>query len=143
MSEQLTQEQIEQLEKARAEWVREQFQKANEYMASKGIVPDNVAVAESRYLPPYLAIWKLNTRDKQTYWVISGDLPTDYIQYSAATDAREAVRTFSLQWQLKAQKIIESGVIDKTQQDYANLLINRAQGLYEMFNQDQLWQAQS
>ena len=28
MSEQLTQEQIEQLEKARAEWVREQFQKA-------------------------------------------------------------------------------------------------------------------
>ena len=143
MSEQLTQEQIEQLEKARAEWVRSQFQKANEYMASKGIIPDNVAVAESRYLPPYFAIWKLNTRDKQAFWVISGDLPTDYMQYSAAVDAREAVRTFSLQWQLKAQKIIESGVIDKTQQDYANLLINRAQGLYDMFSQDQLWQAQS
>lgn len=143
MSEQLTQEQIEQLEKARAEWVRSQFQKANEYMASKGIIPDNVAVAESRYLPPYFAIWKLNTRDKQAFWVISGDLPTDYMQYSAAVDAREAVRTFSLQWQLKAQRIIESGAMDKTQQDYANLLVNRAQGLYDMFSQDQLWQAQS
>lgn len=142
MSEQLTQEQIMKMEQARAEWVRSQFQKANEHLASKGIVPDNVAVAESRYMPPLLAIWKLNTRDKQSYWVISGDLPTDYIQYSAATDAREAVRTFSLQWQLKAQKIIESGISDKTQQDYANLLINRAQGLYELFSQDELWQAE-
>jgi hypothetical protein len=143
MSEQLTQEQIEQLEKARAEWVRAQFQQANEYLASKGILPDNVAVSESRYLPPYFAIWKLNTKSKQSYWVISGDLPTDHMTESAAKDAREAVRAFSLHWQLKAQQIIDSGINDKTQQDFANLLVNRAHALYEMFGNDELWQAEA
>lgn len=140
MSEQLTQEQLEQ---ARAEWVRTQFQKANEYLASKGILPDNVAASESRYLPPYMAVWKLNTKDKQSYWVISGDLPTDHIAFSAAPNARDAVRAFSMHWQLKAQQIIDAGVKDKTQQDFANLLINRAHNLYDMFNEDQLWQAET
>ena len=140
MSEQLTSQQIEQ---ARAEWVRAQFQKANEYLASKGIVPDNVAASESRYLPPYMAVWKLNTKDKQSYWVISGDLPTDHLAFSAAPNARDAVRAFSMHWQLKAQQIIDAGITDKTQQDFANLLINRAHNLYDMFNEDQLWQAEA
>jgi glutathione S-transferase len=143
MSEQLTQEQMEQAEKARTEWVRTQFQKANEHLASKGIVPDNVTVADSRYLPPYIAVWKLNTKDKQAFWVISGDVPTDHMALSAAKDAREAVRAFSLQWQLKAQQIIDAGISDKTQQDFANLLITRAHGLYELFGKDELWQASS
>jgi len=140
MSEQLTSQQIEQ---ARAEWVRAQFQKANEYLASKGIIPDNVAASESRYLPPYMAVWKLNTKDKQSYWVISGDLPTDHMAFAAAPNARDAVRAFSMHWQLKAQQIIDAGIQDKTQQDFANLLINRAHNLYDMFSEDQLWQAEA
>ncbi|WNO61263.1 DUF4826 family protein [Rheinheimera sp. MMS21-TC3] len=145
MSEQLTQEQqVEQqeFEKTRAEWVRKQFQKANEYLASKGIVPDNVSVKESRYLPPYMAIWKLNTKQKQSYWVISGDLPTDHLAITAAENAREAVRSFSLQWQMKAQQIINAGIDDKTKHDFAQLLINRAEALYSMFEDEQLWQAE-
>ncbi|MDP5144167.1 DUF4826 family protein [Rheinheimera baltica] len=141
MSEQLTQEQLAQAEQERAEWVRIQFQKANEYLASKGIVSDNVAVTESRYLPPYFAIWKLNTKDKHAYWVVSGDLPTDHIAFSAAANAREAVRAFSLHWQLKAQQIMDSGTTDKTQTEFAQILVHRAQALYEMFEKDELWQS--
>ena len=140
MSEQLTQEQIEQADKLRAEWVRNQFQKANEHLASQGIIIDNVSVNDSRYLPPYLAIWKLNTKDNQSFWVISGDLPTDYIPLSVASDAREAVRNFSLQWQMKAEKLIHAGITEQTQADYVKLLVNRAHNLYEMFSKDELWQ---
>lgn len=140
MSEQLTQEQLAQAEQQRAQWVRDQYQKANEHLASKGIIPDNVAVTESRYLPPYMAIWKLNTKDKQSFWVISGDLPSDHIPFSAATNARQAVRAFSMQWQLKAQQIIDSGINDKTKRDFANLLISRAESLYQMFDDNKLWQ---
>lgn len=143
MSEQLTQQQIELAEQARQEWVRAQFQKANEYLASKGILPDNVAVSDSRYLPPYFAVWKLNTKDKQAFWVISGDLPTDHMPFSTASNAREAVRAFSLHWQLKAQQIIDAGVTEQTQKDFANLLVNRAHSLYDMFNADELWQQES
>jgi hypothetical protein len=138
MAEQITPEQQEQ---ANSEWVRTQFQKANQYLAEKGILPDNVAVSESRYLTPLMAIWKIKAQDRKEYWVISGDLPTDHMALSAAKDAREAVRAFSLHWQLKAEQIMNSGTIDQTKVDFANLLVNRAHGLYDLFNKDELWKS--
>lgn len=142
MSEQLTQQTNELTDEQRAAWVRTQFQKANEYLATKGIIPDNVAVSESRYLPPLVAIWKLNTRDAKSFWVISGDLPTDHMPLSAAPNAREAIRSFALHWQLKAEQIAQAGFSDQTQVDFANLLVNRAEGLYDLFDNEQLWQGQ-
>jgi hypothetical protein len=136
MADQLTPEQQEQ---SSSEWVRAQFQKANQYLAEKGILPDNVAVSESRYLTPLMAIWKITAQDRKQYWVISGDLPTDHMAVSAAKDAREAVRAFSLHWQLKAEQIMNSGAIDKTKMEFANLLINRAHGLYDLFDKEELW----
>ncbi|KKO46052.1 hypothetical protein WG68_06735 [Arsukibacterium ikkense] len=144
MSEQLTQQEQQAAgEQQRVEWIRSQFQKANQYLAGKGIIPDNVAVTESRYMPPLVALWKLNTKDKQAFWVISGDLPTDHMPFSAAANARDAMRSFSLNWQLKAEHIVNSESVDKTQQDFANLLVSRAQGLYELFEDDALWQSQA
>ncbi|EHR42013.1 DUF4826 family protein [Alishewanella jeotgali] len=142
MSEQSTQQPTEITEAQRAEWVRAQFQKANEYLATKGIIPDNVAVSESRYLPPLVAVWKLNTRDAKSFWVISGDLPTDHMPVTAAPNAREAIRAFALHWQLKAEQIAQAGFTDKTQVDFANLLVNRAEGLYNLFDNEPLWQGQ-
>ncbi|WP_337881511.1 DUF4826 family protein [Rheinheimera sp.] len=120
-------------------WVRQQFQKANQHLAEKGILPDTVAVSESRYLPPLMAVWKMTAQDRKQYWVISGDLPTDHMALSAAKDAREAVRAFSLHWQLKAQQIMDAGGLDKTKVDFANLLVHRAEALYELFEREDLW----
>ena len=143
MSEQLTQEQQQapqaMSEQQQAEWVKNQYQKANQYLAGKGIVPDNVAVTESRYLPPLVALWKLNTKDNKSYWVISGDLPTDHMPFSAAPTARDAMRSFSLNWQLKAENIMNNVAVDKTQHDFASLLVARAQGLYQLFEDETLW----
>lgn len=126
-------------EQQNMDWVRAQFQKANEYLASKGIIPENVALAESRYLPPYVAVWKLNAQDKNSYWVISGDLPTDHLALNAAANAREALRAFSLHWQLKAQQIINLNIQDTVQQNFADLLIEKAQALYAVFDNESLW----
>lgn len=120
-------------------WMRQQFQKANQHLAEKGILPDTVAVSESRYLPPLMAVWKMKAQDRKEYWVISGDLPTDHMALSAAKDAREAVRAFSLHWQLKAQQIMDAGGLDKTKVDFANLLVHRAEALYELFEREDLW----
>ncbi|HAW92003.1 MULTISPECIES: DUF4826 family protein [unclassified Arsukibacterium] len=145
MSEQLTQEQQQEqqavAEQQRIEWVRTQYQKANQYLAGKGIIPDNVAVTESRYLPPLVALWKLNTKDKKSYWVISGDLPTDHMPFSAAPTARDAMRSFSLNWQIKAENIMNNATVEKTQRDFANLLVSRAQGLYQLFEDEAVWQS--
>ncbi|QSX32059.1 DUF4826 family protein [Shewanella avicenniae] len=126
-------------------WVREQYQKANKFLAEKGIIPTKVITAESRYLAPYVAVWKLeaNHPTKATYWVISGDLPTDVINVNAAKDARDVIRHFSLAWQLKAENLIQSGAVkDETQRQFANLLISRAQSLFQLHEQEALWQLQ-
>ncbi|MCL1079906.1 DUF4826 family protein [Parashewanella spongiae] len=128
----------------RQEWIRTQFQKANKFLAEKGIIPSKVLDTESRYLAPYMAVWKIESKrpSKKTYWVLTGDLPSDLVDVNVAKTAREAVRHFSLTWQLKAENLVRTGVTrDSTQAKYANLLISRAESLYAMQNDDNLWKA--
>lgn len=119
-------------------WIREQYQKATKYLAEKGVVTENVAPQDSRYLIPVVAVWKLNTLDKEQVWVISGDLPCDHIPTSVADNVREALRNFSMKWQLQAHNI-ENNAKDNTQLDFAKLLISRAEGLYQLVEKDELW----
>lgn len=133
-------QQPEALTEAQAsEWVRQQFQKANLHLAERGVLMENVAVQESRYLAPYVAVWKINTLDRKSYWVISGDLPTDYIEIAGAANARDALRAFSFRWQMKAQQLLDAGVQDQTAADYVKLLVGRAHSLYDLFESEQLW----
>ncbi|MCF1426607.1 MAG: DUF4826 family protein [Shewanella sp.] len=128
------------------QWVREQFQKANKFLAEKGVIPGKVLTDKSRYLVPFLAVWKVEASQpkKQQYWVISGDLPTDYVPADVAPTARDAIKHFSLTWQLKAENLIQSGVVrDPTQARFANLLVARAQSLYEMQEDEKLWAQQA
>lgn len=118
-------------------WVKEQYQNATKFLAEKGIVADSVILEESRIIDGLLAVWKLNTLDKQTYWVVCGDVPTDHAEVSVAANARESLRHFSLKWQLQADGLLSQE--DKTQHDFANYLISRAEGLYQMHEKEDLW----
>ncbi|AYV14036.1 DUF4826 family protein [Shewanella algae] len=132
----------EQQEALRQAWVREQFQKANKFLAEKGVIPSKVVPAESRYLAPYVAMWKIESKQPshKTYWVMSGDLPSDYVDVSVAATAREALRHFSLTWQLKAENLVQSGATkDTTQAKFAQLLVSRAESLYKIQEDDKLW----
>lgn len=119
-------------------WIREQYLKATKYLADKGLVTESVADKESRYLVPVLSVWKINLLDKSTVWVISGDLPTDHVALDGSESAREVIRHFSLKWQLQAENLLQQE--DKEQQEFAQLLIGRADGLYKLYEKDELWQ---
>lgn len=122
-------------------WVRTQFQAANKYLAENGIISDQVLTKESRYLIPHVAIWKFTTRDKKKLWLVNGDVPTDVVGAQVAEDARSALRHFALQWQLKAQAIISdpNTATDVEKQKYVNYLVNRAENLYAVSDQENLW----
>ena len=85
-----------------AAWVRKQWQHANMFLAEKGVIPSTLNHKESRYLIPVLALWKITGEDNKTYWVINGELPTDFMLVENAPDARDAMRHFALKWQVKA-----------------------------------------
>lgn len=123
-------------------WVREQFQAANKYLAENGIITDRVLTKESRYLVPYVAVWKFTTQDRKELWLVNGDVPTDVVGAKAAKDAREALRHIAMKWQLKAQAIIDD---PKAQQDaeqmkYASYLVSRAEGIHDAVQTESLWQ---
>jgi len=122
-------------------WVREQYQTATKFLASKGMITESVADTESRYLIPLMTMWKINLVDKTSVWVICGDLPTDFAQLPVAKDAREAVRHFSFKWQMQAENLMKTR--DAEQEKFAQLLISRAEGLYDLFEKDELWEAQT
>ncbi|RUO55740.1 DUF4826 family protein [Pseudidiomarina homiensis] len=136
------QQQPELTEEEASAWVREQFQAANKYLAENGIITDRVLTKESRYLVPYVAVWKFTTQDRKELWLVNGDVPTDVVGAKAAKDAREALRHIAMQWQLKAQAIIDD---PKAQQDaeqikYAQYLVSRAEGIHDAVQTEKLWQ---
>jgi hypothetical protein len=44
-----------------------------------------------------------------------------------------------MKWQLQAENILQAQPLDKTQQEFANILISRAEGLYQLFEKAELW----
>jgi hypothetical protein len=118
-------------------WIRQQYHAATKYLAEKGMVTDSVVTEESRYLVPFLAMWKLKLLDGHYVWAISGDLPSDHSAIDVAPTAREAVRHFSLKWQLQAENLLQAP--DETQHEFARILIGRSEGLYELYQNEKLW----
>jgi hypothetical protein len=125
-------------EKEQQQWVREQYQIATKYLAEKGLITQSVKVDESRYLIPVIAVWKLTLMDGSKHWVLCGDLPTDHSSVDVAPNAREALRHFSLKWQLQAENLLKAD--SKEQNDFANLLIGRAEGIYKICENEKLWE---
>ena len=123
------------------DWAKEQFQKANQYLAQEGILFDSVIMEECRYMAPFLAIWKIKALDQQTYWVITGDLPADLTLAENAPSAREVLKFFSMRWQLKAENLEQnSQKPDAEQIDFIKILRNRAESMYALQQNDKLWQ---
>jgi hypothetical protein len=132
-SEVITEEQI-------SEWVREQFQRANKHLAEKGVLFESVVTKESRYLAPHVAVWKIKSIEGQYYWVITGDVPADVIPYKSEKKAQDTLRAFSMRWHLQAENILQSDTNDQIQKDFANMLIIKAEKMYELFANEGNWQ---
>ena len=120
-------------------WIREHFQKAGKYLAEKGLLLEVINHEDSRCLPPLVAIWKVKLASGERCWVINGDLPSDHVELSVASNARDAMKHFALTWQLRAERILASDQ-DNAQKQFARILIGRAEGLYQLAEQDALWQ---
>ncbi|GAW96991.1 MULTISPECIES: DUF4826 family protein [Colwellia] len=132
-------EAVKMTEEQQQQWIREQYQTATKYLAEKGIVTNSVKTEDSRYLVPLLALWKLTSLEGKSYWVLCGDLPSDHSSAEIATNARDALRHFSLKWQMQAENLLQAK--SEEQHDFAQLLIGRADGLYKLYEDESLWQA--
>lgn len=132
-------QQPEMTEQQAEEWVRSQYQAAAKYLAQDGLILDMVHLQDSRYLAPYVAVWRFTTMDKKDLWIINGDVPTDSVAAKVATDARSAMRHFALQWQLKAKALEDNQKATADDLAHANYLVGRAEMVYQTADMDSLW----
>ncbi len=129
------------------EWSQTEYVRISKYCSSKGYQIKSVEQKRCRILPPILGLWYIKTTEKNLdLWVISGDFPTDIANAGVAKTAREALRYFSMTWQVQAARLEEgvaAGKIDmvdeQTQTKFANELISRAENLYDLQADDKLW----
>ncbi len=124
------------------EWNRAQFVEAQRYCSKNQFNVKEFVQNESRTLPPVLALWKVKLKDAdvKSVWIISGEVPTDHVATTAAATAREAIRHFSMKWQLKAEQLRGEAQGNPTKESYVNKLVQSAEGIYPFYENDQLWQ---
>ena len=119
-------------------WVHDQFSNVKKYLGKKSLILAGVEESSCRFLVPIVALWKISLVDKKVVWVISGDMPTDHVALNKDVTARDVIRQFSFKWQLQAESILQEA--NAEQKVFANLLISRAEGIYKLFEKDELWQ---
>ncbi len=74
------------------EWLDDQEEAVKAYLETERVSSED-EIELDWCLAPYVALWRA-----QLLWVISGDLPTDYLKDPAVTNTRAAIQTFSNRW---------------------------------------------
>ena len=131
------------------DWQRKTLDKAVRNIADLGVLPDEIVEARALWsIPGKVMIGQARQAHEPTLfvWFISGELPTDTIGPSAAATPREAMRHFSLKWQMDAERYRDPAArkahgLDESRDWNAMTarLVAKAEELYAMAEDDGLW----
>lgn len=117
------------------------------YCKNKDLGADKILNEKSAVLFPLFAIWAVeNRKEHEKYWVVTGDLLHDHILFEIADTARDALRHFTMNWQLKAEKIEQrltqkeaiTGNSDELKSS-VDVLRGQAEKYYEFTTRPELW----
>ena len=133
-----------------AHWCRMQRDIADEYLSRQPITFGALGASPAWYLPPYVSLWaveSIQARGKVGWWVICGDLPTDYVSGLGNENPRAAVAAFANRW-LEIATAMESGQSNAQYSigsegdanELAPALRARAQILAEWAADDTIWE---
>lgn len=103
------------------------------------------------HVEPYVSVWaveSVSSPGRVGWWVICGDLPTDYVSRSGLDDPRAVVRAIATRWldyaphlhagQAHPEITIGNGMPDA---ELADLLASRAKLLLDWADDDNVWAA--
>jgi hypothetical protein len=135
-----------------ATWIKDERNKVIQYLDEKGVSHTGVPSEPAWSVAPLLAIWpvlSLEDPGAVSWWVISGDAPTDHIASEGASEVKEAVSAFAKRWMELSEHILQGephpdvqiGTPDQ-RPELGELLFRRANLLAEFAAADQLWKYQ-
>jgi hypothetical protein len=129
-------------------WIHQQRTFVRDYLAAQRVEATDLPQRPEWLLAPYIALWRVNLMAGSEVWVISGDVPTDYLPPSEAATPRDAALAFAQRWQRAAGNML-AGRRDpevtigrpEDQAELGDLLRKRAVSLKDFAGQDALWQS--
>jgi hypothetical protein len=134
-------------------WCNEQRKVVADYLRSQQLQHGRIGEWPACHVAPWVSIWAIESHARPEWigwWVICGDLPTDYISSAAVTPPqhpRKAMRVFAHNWlelvdawkngrDVENSRIAGSGSLE----ELAPLLEARARLLIEWTEDESLWE---
>ena len=87
-------------------WFAQQRGVAISYLEKEGISAPEVGDVPAFHVSPYVSLWAVRSKknpDAVGWWVIAGDLPTDYLSAENAENPRTALAGFARIWKAAAE----------------------------------------
>jgi len=131
-------------------WFKPLLDKTVLEMQARSVVSGTAVEASPVWVFPYkiliAKVWGLGQKNRFT-WTISGEaVITDHIPGKMAATPKDAARHFALKWQMDADQLTALGNSKKPVEGnrqhmgaYANKLIQDAEALYALTEQDGIW----
>ena len=132
-------------------WCDARRQDVVHYMREQKVIHGRVGEWPAWHVPPVVSVWAIESETKpgaMGWWVICGDLPTDYLPAQEASDPREAVRAFAARWRSAAEgmrggnasETISIGSTAAQRRELAPMLESRAKLLATWAERDDVWE---
>ncbi|MCZ8137770.1 MAG: DUF4826 family protein [Armatimonadota bacterium] len=142
--------QDEMTEAEEEQWCDERRAEVVEYLARTAIAHRQIGEWPAWHLPPYVSLWAIESGENPGWvgwWVICGDLPTDYVSAQTIKHPREAMRALADRWAPAAERMARSEAPEDFSlgqpEDWptlAPLLASRAALLQDFAADDAMWE---
>jgi hypothetical protein len=133
-------------------WCDEQRTRVAEYLRSEGVEHGRIGEWPAWHVLPYVSIWAIESRARPEWigwWVICGDLPTDYISAAdiiAPQHPRLALRVIAERWLKQVEAWNDGQEFEgvripgpHSNRELAPLLKSRAELLVQWADDDSIW----
>ena len=87
------------------QWCEERRAEVTAYLQREGVEHGRVAEVPAWHVAPYVSIWARESKKRPDWigwWVICGDVPTDYTSAAHLKHPREAMRAIAEEWRNQA-----------------------------------------
>jgi Domain of unknown function (DUF4826) len=132
-----------------AQWCAERRAEVTTYLQREHVDHGRVGERPAWHVAPHVSVWAIESEKSPGWvgwWVICGDLPTDYVSAETIKHPREAVRAIAEEWREQARLMANVNRHPDTRigrpEDRASLaplLAARASKLLELADDDSVW----
>lgn len=132
------------------QWCVEQRANVCRYLDAESVEYGRIGKWPAWHVAPYVSVWAIESKTSRGWigwWVISGDLPTDYVSATEIKHPRKAVQAIADRWRdycasvqdgkLKTDYTVE-GV--EGSREHLSMLEARASTLLRWVEDDSLWE---